>query len=127
MFVPVADAHGLVEEDILERVYPMFEIFLIHSFAGKEHEDVVKKHVTKINKIKKNSLIFLIIHDEARKDNNFTASQDGKNVIIKLSSYNDLLGIPKANLRNLIIDHFRKHVGEFNAYESNIPARLNSL
>ena len=37
MFVPVADAHGLVEEDILERVYPMFNIFLIHSFVGAEH------------------------------------------------------------------------------------------
>jgi hypothetical protein len=34
MFVPVADAHGLVEEDILERVYPLFNIFLIHAFAG---------------------------------------------------------------------------------------------
>ena len=74
MFVPVADAHGLVEENILERVYPMFDIFLIHSFSGKEHEDLVKKHVAKINKIKKNTLIFLIIHDEARKDNNFTTS-----------------------------------------------------
>jgi hypothetical protein len=43
MFVPVADAHGLVEEDILERVYPLFNIFLIHAFAGEEHEAIVKK------------------------------------------------------------------------------------
>jgi hypothetical protein len=40
MFVPVADAHGLVEEDILERVYPMFNIFLIHSFVGAEHQAI---------------------------------------------------------------------------------------
>ena len=52
IFVPVADAHGLVDDDILERVYPMFDIFLIYSFSGKEHEDLVKKHVAKINKIK---------------------------------------------------------------------------
>ena len=48
MFVPVADAHGLVEEYILEQVYPMFDIFLIHSFVGAEHEAVVKKHVSLI-------------------------------------------------------------------------------
>ena len=42
IFVPVADAHGLVEEDILERVYPMFNIFLIHSFFGPEHKEVVQ-------------------------------------------------------------------------------------
>jgi hypothetical protein len=37
---PVADATGLVEESILERVYSMFEIFLIHSFVGAEHQSV---------------------------------------------------------------------------------------
>ena len=42
MFVPVADAHGLVEEDILEQLYPLFNIFLIHSFVGEEHEAIVK-------------------------------------------------------------------------------------
>jgi hypothetical protein len=42
MFVPVADAHGLVEDDILEQVIPMFSIFLIHSFVGEEHQKVVK-------------------------------------------------------------------------------------
>jgi hypothetical protein len=45
MFVPVADAHGLVEEDILERVYPLFNIFMIHSFEGAEHQKVVNKHI----------------------------------------------------------------------------------
>jgi hypothetical protein len=45
MFVPVADAHGLVEEDILERVYPLFNIFMIHSFEGAEHAKVLKKHI----------------------------------------------------------------------------------
>jgi hypothetical protein len=42
MFVPVADAHGLVEQEILEQVIPMFSIFLIHSFVGAEHQIVVK-------------------------------------------------------------------------------------
>ena len=40
MLVPVADAHGLVEDDILERVYPLFNIFMIHSFYGQEHQEV---------------------------------------------------------------------------------------
>jgi hypothetical protein len=40
MFVPVADGHGLVEDDILERVYPLFNIFIVHSFSGFEHQEV---------------------------------------------------------------------------------------
>ena len=46
MFVPVADAHGLVEEEILKQVYPMFNIFMIYSFIGAEHQAVVMKHIT---------------------------------------------------------------------------------
>jgi len=48
IFVPVADAHGLVEDEILERVYPLFNIFMVHSFYGHEHQEVAKKHITKI-------------------------------------------------------------------------------
>ncbi len=33
MYVPVADAHGLVENDILDLVYPLFNIFVIHSLT----------------------------------------------------------------------------------------------
>ena len=51
MFVPVADAHGLVEEGILERVYSMFNIFLIHSFVGAEHQEVVKNQLFKIHQM----------------------------------------------------------------------------
>ena len=43
MFVPVADAHGLVDDDILERVYPLFNIFMIHTLSGLEHQDVANK------------------------------------------------------------------------------------
>ena len=49
IFVPVADAHGLVEDEILERVYPLFNIFMIHSYGGNEHQEVAKKHITKIH------------------------------------------------------------------------------
>jgi hypothetical protein len=38
MFVPVADAQGLVEDEILERVYPLFNIFMIHCLSGFEHQ-----------------------------------------------------------------------------------------
>jgi hypothetical protein len=37
MYVPVADAHGLVDEEILELVYPLFNIFMIHAFSGPDH------------------------------------------------------------------------------------------
>ena len=40
MFIPVADAHGLVEDEILERVYPLFNIFMIHFLIGHEHQEV---------------------------------------------------------------------------------------
>ena len=69
----------------------------------------------------------MIIHDESRKDNSFTATLDGNIVKIMISRYSDLLGIPKANLRNTIIKHYLRHIGDFKAYESDIPARLNSL
>jgi hypothetical protein len=48
LFVPVADAHGLVEEEILEKVYPMFNIFMIHSFKGADHQAIVNRQITKI-------------------------------------------------------------------------------
>jgi hypothetical protein len=111
MFVPVADAHGLVEEEILEQVYPMFNVFLIHSFIGAEHQAIVKSQITKIHQKTKNPLIFLIIHDEGRRDNSFTSSQDGKIIKIMISRYSDLLDIPKAKLRNKIVQHFLEHIG----------------
>ena len=37
MFVPVADAHGLVDNEILELLYPLFNIFMVHTFVGEEH------------------------------------------------------------------------------------------
>ena len=48
MFVPVADAHGLVEENILEKVFPMFNVFLIHYLIGEDHEAIAKRQKDKI-------------------------------------------------------------------------------
>jgi hypothetical protein len=75
----------------------------------------------------KDPLIFLIINDESTTNNSFTAYQDGKIIKIMLSRYSDLLEIAKANLRNTIIQHYMKRIGNFKDYESDIPARLNSL
>ena len=69
----------------------------------------------------------MIIHDESRRDNTFTTSQDGNIVKIMLSRYADLLELPKANMRNTILQQYLKYIGDYKAYESNIPARLNSL
>ena len=44
-----------------------------------------------------------------------------------VTRYSDLHGLPKENFRKTIINHYLKHLGDFKAYEANIPARLNSL
>jgi hypothetical protein len=44
-----------------------------------------------------------------------------------VTRYSDLHGLPKENLRKTIVRHYLKHLGDFKAYEANIPARLNSL
>ena len=92
MFVPVADAHGLVDNDILQCVYPLFNIFMIHTLSGLEHQEVAKTQITKIRQLTENPLIFLIIHDEISKDNNFNLIIDEKIVqITLLGRYNGLL------------------------------------
>ena len=75
----------------------------------------------------KNTLIFLIIHDENRRDNYFSTSQDKKIIKIRLSRYKNLLEETKGYLKKTILELFLKHIGDFKAYESNIPARLDSL
>jgi hypothetical protein len=87
MFVPIADAHGLVEEDILEKVYPLFNIFMIHSFAGTDHQLIAEKQINKIQEITKNPLIFKIIHDENRSQRDFTLSKNNNIVEINLGCY----------------------------------------
>ena len=53
MYVPIADAHGLVEEEILRLVYPLFNIFVIHSFTGENDKQILKREVEEIKKIHK--------------------------------------------------------------------------
>jgi hypothetical protein len=69
----------------------------------------------------------VITHDENSRDDCFTTSQNGNIIKISLNRYSDLLGIPKANLRKTIVQNFLRYIREFKAYESDIPARLNSL
>jgi hypothetical protein len=69
MYIPVADAHGLVEDDILSLVYPLFNILVIHSYIDEEDKKMLKLEVVKIKRIQKRSLIFIIYHDESLRDN----------------------------------------------------------
>lgn len=64
MYVPVADAHGLVDEDIIGLVYPLFNIFVIHSFTGENDKKVVNRGIEQIRKIHRQPLIFIIYHDQ---------------------------------------------------------------
>jgi hypothetical protein len=64
MYVPVADAHGLVDEDILNLVYPLFNVFVIHSFTSENDKLVLNREISKIKKINKKLLIFVIYHDK---------------------------------------------------------------
>jgi hypothetical protein len=63
MYIPVADAHGLVDDEILSLVYPLFNIFVIHSFTGEKDKLVLNNEVEKIRKIHPKPLIFIIFHD----------------------------------------------------------------
>jgi hypothetical protein len=69
MYIPVADAHGLVDNEILSVVYPLFNIFVIHSFTGEKDMQTLKIEIEKIKRIHKESLIFIIYHDEKLRDN----------------------------------------------------------
>ena len=64
MYVPVADAHGLVDDDMLSLVYPLFNIFVIHSFTGENDNLVLRREVEKIRKLHQQPLIFIIYHDQ---------------------------------------------------------------
>jgi hypothetical protein len=68
MYIPVADAHGLVENEILSLVYPLFNIFLIHSFIDEKDMSILKFELNKIKQIHKEPLIFIIYHDENLRD-----------------------------------------------------------
>jgi len=70
MYLPVADAHGLVDHEILNVVYPLFNIFLIHTYNGEENLKILNKEIeTIISRSKgKKPLIFVIIHDENRRE-----------------------------------------------------------
>jgi len=104
MFVPVADAHGLVDYDILERVYPLFNIFIVHTLSGLEHQEVANKQIKKIRQAIKDPLIFMIIHDERRKEYNFASKIETNFVQITLPCrYNELFEITLQNLRKLIL------------------------
>jgi hypothetical protein len=91
MYVPVADAHGLVEEEILESVYPMFNIFIIHTFQGEDHQESANRQIKKIKEKANNPLIFVIIHDDGRRDNNIITKTIDDIVWISISRYRDLL------------------------------------
>jgi hypothetical protein len=41
MYIPVADAHGLVDDEILSLVYPLFNIFVIHSYIGEKDKKLL--------------------------------------------------------------------------------------
>jgi hypothetical protein len=59
---------------------------------GENHEAIAKRQIDKIYQSQENPLIFLIVHDEGKKDSSFSRSQDGNIVTIYISRYNDLLG-----------------------------------
>jgi hypothetical protein len=69
----------------------------------------------------------LIIHDESRKDKNFTSLIDGNIVQITLTGFDNLLDLTRANLRNMILKKFFEYIGDSKGYEENISARLKSL
>jgi hypothetical protein len=101
MFIPVADAHGLVEDKILKLIYPLFDVFIIHTFKGQDHEILLQKHIGYIRQSLPGAFIIVVSHDETKQSSDFSTSEDAaKNVtFIHIAKYNDLLDIARANLR----------------------------
>ena len=87
----MADAHGLVEDDILESVYPMFNIFIIHTFKGEEHKENANRHIKKIKEKVINPLIFMIIHEDDKKNNNFISNTIDDVINVTISGYKNLI------------------------------------
>jgi hypothetical protein len=48
MYIPVADAHGLVDNEILQTIYPLFNIFCIHLFTGDKEKLLLNRELEKI-------------------------------------------------------------------------------
>ena len=92
MHIPVAEAHGLVQESILEILYPLFNVFLIHIFKGEEHMKVLERHTQKIQEERSDSLIIVIVHDENKRDNtNFYHRIENGILFIEICRFNELL------------------------------------
>ncbi len=69
MYIPVADAQGLVDNEILSLMYPLFNVFCIHLFVGEKDQSALNSELEKIRGVQKNPLIFIIFHDDSLKDN----------------------------------------------------------
>jgi len=53
MYIPVADAHGLVENEILRLIYPLFNIYCIHVFTGDKDRTVLDSEIEEIKRVQK--------------------------------------------------------------------------
>jgi hypothetical protein len=85
------------------------------------------KEISKIKDLVKNPLIFVVIHDENRKDNSFSHKVDKDTIIMNIGRYGDILGITRNNMRDFVMQHFIKYIGDFKSYEYNIIERIRSL
>lgn len=48
MYIPVADAHGLVDKKILSMVHNLFNIFVIHTLVGEDNKIEVDQQIDEI-------------------------------------------------------------------------------
>ena len=69
----------------------MFNIFIIHTFKGEDHKEIANSQIKKIKEQVAKPLIFVIIHDDGRRDNNITSNTIEDIVWISISRYRDLL------------------------------------
>jgi len=53
MYIPVADAHGLVENEILHLMYPLFNIYCIHVFTADNDRLVLNNELEEIKRVQK--------------------------------------------------------------------------
>ena len=76
---------------------------MIHTFVGEEHQDVLKKEILIIKKIMKNPLIFVINHDENKKESSFNHKIDNDTIILNIGRYGEILEITRHNMRDFVM------------------------
>ena len=78
------------------------------------------KEIAKIKALVINPLIFVINHNENREKNSFSYKIEKDKIIINICHYDKILEITRNNIRDFVMQHYIKYIGDYKSYEYNI-------